>query len=134
MLMINSSIQAQSPPERTAPGNFECEIVLDIYDGFYDWVDGISYSGSGSPKDVNQKITPGAMTVANLNDTNGSGMGNGNSGVDASENQVLATAVGRNEIDLMKLVLRKKEASASLSGNITLTKVSGAVRLWSTPF
>ena len=133
MLIINSSVQAQSPPTRTAEGNLECEIVLDIYDGFYDWVDGVSYSGSGIPKDINKKFTPGAVTVANLNDTNGSGMGIGNNGVDAMENQVLATAVGRNEIDLMKLVVRKKDKSASLSGDVILTKVFGSVRLWSTP-
>lgn len=133
MLNIISSVQAQSPPTRTAEGNLECEIVLDIYDGFYDWVDGVSYSGSGAPKSVNQKFTPGAVTVANLNDTNGSGMGIGNNGVDAQENQVLATPNGRNEIDLMKLVVRKKDESGSLPGDVTLTKVSGSVRLWSTP-
>ena len=133
MLIIISTVQAQTPPTRTAEGNLECEIVLDIYDGFYDWVAGVSYSGSDSPKDVNQKFTPGAVTVANLNDTNGSGMGIGNNGVDATENQVLATANGRNEIDLMKLVVRKKDGTASLTGNVTLAKVSGAVRLWSTP-
>lgn len=51
--------------------NFVCDIVLDIYDGFYDWVAGTSYSGSGKPLDSVKKLNPGAVTVANLNDTNG---------------------------------------------------------------
>lgn len=129
MLFFNSTAQAQVPT-KTATGALECEVVLDIYDGFYDWVSGTSYSGSGSPKAPTEKVNPGAVTVANLNDTNGNGMGIGNAGVDLGETNVTATANGRNEIDLMKMVLRKKDPAAGLVGSVTLSKVSGAVKLW----
>ncbi|MCB0644679.1 MAG: hypothetical protein KDC44_23705, partial [Phaeodactylibacter sp.] len=91
LLALHVGALAQSPPTRTAEGAFECEIVLDIYDGFYDWVEGKSYSGSASPLAAAKKYTPGAVCVANLNDTNGNGMGLGNTGVDLGETTVAAT-------------------------------------------
>ncbi len=126
MLFFNSTAQAQVPT-KTAAANLECEIVLNIYDGFYDWVDGVSYSGSGAPKGSLDKFDFGAVCLANMNDTNGNGT------VDSGENEVLATANGRNEVDLMKMVVEQKDPAAVLTGSVTLSKVSGSVKLWDSP-
>jgi hypothetical protein len=130
---INAQQPLVTPPTSTKEANFQCEIVLDIYDGFYDWVAVKSYSGSGKPLDSVKKLSPGAVTVANQNDTNGSGMG-GNGGVDKDENSVLATDIGRNEIDLMKLVVKKRDDVPGLTGNVVLEKVKGTVKLWTQPY
>lgn len=135
ILLGSYTINAQqlvTPPTKVKEANFRCDIVLEIYDGFYDWVAGKSYSGSGVALDDVKKLNPGAVTVANLNDTNGNGMG-GNGGVDKDENSVLATSIGRNEVDLMKLVVKERTGVTGLTGNVVLEKVSGAVKLWNQP-
>lgn len=133
ILLGSYAINAQTPPTKVKEASFECVIVLEIYDGFYDWVAGKSYSGSGVALDNVKKLNPGAVTVANLNDTNGNGMG-GNGGVDKNENSVLATSIGRNEVDLMKLVVKKRSGVTGLTGNVVLEKVSGTVKLWTQPY
>jgi len=108
----------------TASASFECEVVLDIYNGFYDWQGaGISYSG-GQKLSTGDKQNIGAVTVANLNDTDGDGT------TDNMDNIVTAGSNGRNEIDLMKIEVRKKNSSAPLSGNVTVSVVSGNVKFW----
>ena len=71
------------------------------------------------------KNDPGATTVANLNDTNGDGT------VDSDQNEVSATPKGRDEIDLMKIVLHKPDPD--YGGDATLSVRSGGVRLWKFP-
>ncbi len=65
----------------------------------------------------------GAFTVANSNDTDGDGKAD-----NADANGVLAGPTGRNEVDLMKLVLHKPIPDNG--GNVTLTVVAGSVVLW----
>lgn len=107
-----------------ASASFECEVVIDIYNGFYDWQgSGTSFSG-GQKLSTGDKQNIGAVTVANLNDTDGDGIS------DNTDNTVVSGSSGRNEIDLMKIEVRKKNPSAVLSGNVTVNVVSGNVKLW----
>lgn len=108
----------------TASASFECEVVLDIYNGFYDWQGaGTSYSG-GQMLSTGDKQNIGAVTVANLNDTDGDDT------IDNMDNVVTAGSHGRNEIDLMKIEVRKKNPSAVLTGNVTVSVDSGNVKFW----
>lgn len=72
----------------------------------------------------------GAFTVANLNDTDGDGV------IDKDDPAVTATANGRNEIDLVKLVINKPHTGPDqleLSAYIIRLKlVSGQAALWTT--
>lgn len=63
----------------------------------------------------------GAFTVANLNDTDGDGT------TDKNDTSVKQSAAGRDERDLMKLVI---EAPSGIPGNLVLTRVSGTVKIW----
>lgn len=66
----------------------------------------------------------GAFTVANKNDTDGDGK------VDNVDNDgVIANAKGRNEVDLMKLVIKKPNPDNG--GPVKLTIVGGSVVIWS---
>lgn len=82
------------------------------------------YSGGQEISEEDEE-TLGALTVANLNDTDGDGT------VDKDDNDVSVTGQnppGRNEIDLMKLVVKKPDPDDG--GNATLTVKSGDVKLW----
>ncbi len=126
---MNSNAQLPpTPPTQVKNANFQCDIVLEIYDGFYDWVAGKSYSGSGHTLDDVKKLYPGAVTLANLNDTNGNGV------MDIDDYSVQATSIGRNEVDLMKLVVKQRDGVTGTTGNVILEKVSGAVKLWTQPY
>lgn len=127
---INAQHSSQAPvPVKAEETNFECDIVLDIYDAFFDWITLTPFGGNGQPLSAGPKFSKGAICLANLNDTNGNGI------VDKDETDISANSLGRNEIDLMKLVIRPRDVSISLSGNIELTKLSGgpAIKLWRTP-
>lgn len=133
MGMVHSSVSAQiinqAPiPVKEEETNFQCDIVMDIYDAFYDWTTNTSWGGMGLPLLAEPKFTKGALCLANKNDTNG------NDVVDKDETNISANGLGRNEIDLMKLVIRPRDISISLSGNISLTKATGgpAIKLWRT--
>lgn len=66
--------------------------------------------------------------MANLNDTNGNGV------PDYQETNITQNHLGRNEVDLMKLVIRPRDAGLNLSGNVTLRQISGnSIKLWSSP-
>jgi hypothetical protein len=80
-------------------------------------------SGAEVPEDKEESV--GAFTVANLNNTDGDGK------VDNVDDEVKATANGRDEVDLMRLILRKPEPD--LGGKVTLKIVSGKVTLWKLP-
>jgi len=108
----------------TFHANFECEVVLDIYNGFIDWTGATtSYSG-GQKLSPNEKRSKGAVTVANLNDTDGDTV------IDNIDNSVIQSNVGRNEIDLIKIEVKKRNPATSLSGNVILQILSGNVKLW----
>lgn len=67
--------------------------------------------------------TTGSFTVANLNDTDGDGT------VDRDDANVVAGATGRNELDLMRLILEKPVPDAG-GGSVRLSVLSGDVQLW----
>ena len=80
------------------------------------------------PKSEAEKYSVGAVCLANLNDTNGNGI------PDYQETNITQNALGRNEIDLMKLVIRPREPGLNLSGDVTLRKLSGnSIKLWTSP-
>lgn len=97
-------------------------VRLDIHNG----LDGRS---GGQLIDQARKWTEGAVTVANLNDTNGNGTR------DLDENEVKAptdgTAKGTNEVDLMRLVVNKPAAADG--GDVKLEKVGGTFKLFTEP-
>ncbi len=75
--------------------------------------------------DIEDEEDIGAFAVANLNDTNGDTHADN----DDSHRPVVANGtLGRNEIDLMKLVLRKPQPD--LGGRVRLTIVSGNAMIW----
>jgi hypothetical protein len=83
---------------------------------------GFSGGQAISEADEEQK---GAVTVANLNDTDGDGT------VDKDDDEVAVTGAnppGRDEIDLMKLILNKPDPDDG--GAATLSVASGDVKLW----
>jgi len=110
-------------------------VDLTIYNGLYDWVSNTSWSG-GQPILEDREVRIGAVTVANLNNTDGDYMpGDTTELADHLDNDVRPvnnSVVGRNEIDLMKLVIRK-DAGIPASA-IKLRKKSGNAKLWSQPF
>lgn len=60
---------------------------------------------------------------------------NGNDIKDSDDPNVsvgTGVTIGRNEIDLIKIVLRKRDSNATLSGNVIL-QVPDNVRLWKKP-
>jgi hypothetical protein len=82
-------------------------VDLVIHNGLKDWVTGTSYSG-GQNLEEDEEETTGAVTVANLNNTDGDFDAGGNEIVDVDETDVSVAGMnppGRNEIDLMKLVV-----------------------------
>jgi len=82
------------------------------------------YNGqTGAAVAESQETTLGAFTVANFNDTDGDGAPD-----DMDTNGVVATPNGRDEVDLMKLVL--DQPKPDYGGNVTLTVDSGSVALW----
>jgi hypothetical protein len=76
----------------------------------------------GSLLDEDKEETPGAFTVANLNDTDGDGT------TDKDDSDVSAAASGRDEVDLMRIVLHKPEPD--LGDKVKLKVVSGDVKIW----
>jgi len=64
----------------------------------------------------------GSFTVANLNDTNGDGT------IDRDDMDTSATAGGRDDVDLMRLVIDKP--TPSFGGGVKVTLVSGDVKFW----
>lgn len=104
------------------------KIDLQIYNGLKDWVTPQDWSG-GQPIPEDDEESKGAVTVANQNDTDGDNR------FDYCEDTVKATDTrGRNEIDLMQLVLNKPVPD--LGGTVTL-KLLGATdfttRTWQKP-
>jgi len=100
-----------------APGQVKkVEVELVIHNGLE------GYSGGQEIKGED-KVKKGAITVANLNDTNG------DTKVDKDQEKVVKDGEkGRDEIDLMKLIVKKPVPD--LKGNAKLKIVSGDIKLW----
>jgi|GEM_PF-6329633 len=121
ILFIANDLFSQS--EKPLTNSFEYEgcgcggnIDLRIYNGLYG-----SYGGQLIPEE--NETTTGAVTVANLNDTDGDGV------IDNVDNDVIATSVGRNEVDLMRLTVSMSgEFPPSCTTLVIMT--TGSVELW----
>lgn len=131
LFMANSLwSQTSDPLSSTYYSNFKCEVYLEIYNGMYDWYGGNDYSGKGIPLSDGDKTAIGAVTVANKNDTDGDGI------VDLDDTDVRpgSSTLGRNEIDLIKVVIKKVNEGSSLSGNVIFKINSGNVKIWTHPW
>lgn len=131
LLLAPALLFAQSIPTLTTHANFKCEVYLEIYNGLYDWTDGQDYSGGGMPLNDLNKTLVGAVTVANRNDTDGDGTIDRDGDVNVRPG---SPALGRNEVDLIKIVVKKVNPTASLSGNVVLKINAGSVRAWTQPW
>jgi len=122
-----------------APGlgnNYEAVVLIDDdAPGGPDWynfavswnpvpkVDLDIHNGQDGPEIAeDNEETVGAFTGANLNDTDGDGT------LDKDDNEVKATTNGRDEIDLMKLIIRKPDPDAG--GKVKLKVIASSVKLW----
>lgn len=98
-----------------------CSIDLTIYDG-------LEGTGGGNVVPEAKEVTRGAFTVTNIQDTNGDNI------MDKNQNPVLATPKGRDEVDLMKMVLNPPQGpKCGPNSQVTLKKSgpnSGEVKLW----
>jgi len=130
LLFIPALLFAQVIPKITTYSNFKCEVYIEIYNGLYDWHGGNNYSGGSMPLGDGAKTEPGAVTVANKNDTDGDGMIDGSGDTDVRPG---SPALGRNEVDLIKIVVKKVNPSTILTGNVEL-KITGAVKIWTEPW
>ncbi len=135
LVLIPILIRAQGTPTfptLTTYSNFKCEVYLEVYNGLYDWHENNDYSGGSAPLTDGNKTAVGAVTAANKNDTDG------DSKVDEAMNETDVRPgtppLGRNEVDLIKIVVKKVNPAASLSGNVTLTITGGTVKLWAQPY
>jgi hypothetical protein len=132
VLFLFQTAHSQTPSTSKSSG-FECDVVIDIYNGLKEWATGKSYSG-GQLLMEDKKKTLGAVTVANLNNTDGDLDAGGNDIKDIDDPIVSVgsgVTVGRNEVDLMKIVLRKRNPGASLSGTgDVVLQVPANVRIW----
>lgn len=84
----------------------------------------VSNGQDGAPVEEDAEETVGAFTVANRNDTDGDGV------IDNSDNNVTATAAGRNEVDLMALDITRPAGPAT--DKVSVRIAGGRARLWQT--
>lgn len=129
-LQVSTHINAQVNPT-SKNSIFECEVMIDIYNGLKDWEGGISYSG-GQLLHENKKRSVGAVTVVNNNNTDGDFNPDESEKTDSGDNSVSSTMpIGRNEIDLMKIVVKKRNPNAPLSGSgNVIFKIPTNVKIW----
>ncbi len=92
------------------------DLDLKIHNGLYG-----SY-GAQQVSDLDE-TTKGAVTVANLNDTDGDGT------IDKDDNAVLAGSSGRSEVDLMKLVISSTGALPECP-RLKLSYDASKIKLW----
>jgi len=106
----------------------ECNPLVDIriFDGFYDWASGTSWSGGQMVPDAIE-ASKGAVAVANLNDTDGDTI------PDYQDMSVTASLVGRNEIDLMKLLVLKPQPYSGGSLKLRVLEGGQRVKFWKAP-
>lgn len=91
-------------------------INLRIHNGLYD-------PYGGQPVSDEEEVTKGAITVANLNDTDGDGI------IDNIDNNVTSSSLGRNEVDLMKITISKEGEFPSSCETLELF-TTGEIELW----
>lgn len=113
----------KSQPQNQVSNNFDyqdctCAVKIDLT--IYNGLDGL-YGGS-EVKD-SREVTKGAVTVANLNDTDGDNI------TDNIDNSVTATPQGRDEVDLMKLEIVSKGKTLPDCPDIELV-YQGSIALW----
>lgn len=83
------------------------------------------YGNYGGQEVLNKdEETKGAVTVANKNDTNGNGP------IDASEKPIIATPNGRNEIDLMALIIEAKGVTPDCPADNVILEYQGNIKFW----
>ena len=106
----------------------ECNPVVDIsiYNGFFDWVSGTTGSGGQMIAD-SLEYSKGAITVANLNDTDGDNI------PDFEDMNVTASMVGRNEIDLMRLDIPKPVPFCGGKLKLKVLQGQDKVKFWNQP-
>lgn len=105
---------------------FNVQAAMQIYRADSDHTDGRPY-GALVPDD--DEATVGSFTVANLNNTDGDNISNiDGANTDVNDDNVIATAHGRNEMDLMRLILERPVPP--MGGNVRLTIVRGNVKIW----
>ncbi len=116
------------------------DIDMTIHNGLYDWLSEprVSWSG-GQQITEDREVRIGAVTVANLNNTDGDNLDDGTTErIDVEDNDVRRvnnSVVGRNEIDLMRLVIKKSPTlDPAVDGLIKLKQISGNVKLWWKPY
>lgn len=109
--------------------NFECndnevvcpEINLIIYNGLN------GATGGQVISEDNEEVL-GALTVANLNDTDGDGT------VDINDINITASPMGRDEVDLMRLDIESVGIMEhDCNQQLSLEVISGAITFWQSP-
>ncbi|MFM9950334.1 MAG: hypothetical protein ACKV1O_20530 [Saprospiraceae bacterium] len=114
------------------------DIDMTIFNGLYDWLTRDTSLSGGQPISEDREVRIGAVTLANLNNTDGDYLADGTTErIDVEDDDVERvnnSVVGRNEIDLMRLVIKKSPTlNPAVDGVIKLTKISGNVKLWWKP-
>ena len=101
-------------------------IELTIYNGLYG-----NYGGHVVP--ATKKVTPGAVTVANKNNTDGDVDVNSIDITDNTDQSVVIGTKGRNEVDLMKLEIKIQngapQTNSAICRNVELM-LKGPIKLW----
>jgi len=113
-------------------------INLTIHNGLFDWLPPRRSWSGGQQITEDREVRIGAVTVANLNNTDGDYLDDGTTErIDVEDNDVRRvnnSVVGRNEIDLMRLVIKKSPTlNPAVDGLIKLKQISGNVKLWWKP-
>ena len=107
----------------TVTGEPDCTIDLTIYDG-------LEGTGGGNVVPDPKEVIRGAFTVTNIQDTNADNI------MDKNQNPVKATPKGRDEVDLMKMILHAPIGPlCGPESTVTLEKSgpnAGEVKLWDT--
>jgi len=138
------SVTVLDPGGCIAVGKIEVEdceatsIDLIIYNGLKDWEGDVSWSGGQILEELADKeYEIGAVTVANLNNTDGDFMEDGvTERIDRDDNDVRPSNVmGRNEIDLMKIqIAADADVMPDAAHPLTLSRKSGNIKVWKKPY
>lgn len=114
------------------------DIDMTIFNGLFDWLTRDTSLSGGQPISEDREVRIGAVTVANLNNTDGDYLADGTTErIDVEDDDVRRvnnSVVGRNEIDLMRLVIKKSADLTPTPANpIRLKPISGNIKLWWKP-